>query len=56
MKKGEITSGELYKKLPDMNERTIRNYIKKLKETGLIELKEVVGKGKTRIIKIKDNI
>ena len=56
LKKGEITSGELYKKLPDMNERTVRNYIKKLKETGLIELKEVVGKGKTRMIKMKDNV
>lgn len=56
LKKGEITSGELYKKLPDMNERTVRNYIKKLKETGLIELKEVVGKGKTRMIRMKDNI
>jgi len=39
-----------------MNERTIRNYIKKLEETGLIELKEVVGKGKTRMIKMKDNV
>ncbi len=56
LKKGEITSGELYKKLSGMNERTIRNYIKKLEETGLIELKEVVGKGKTRIIRMKDNI
>jgi archaeal cell division control protein 6 len=56
LKKGEITSGELYKKLPDMNERTIRNYIKKLEETGLIELKEVVGKGKTRMIRMKDNV
>jgi len=56
LKKGEVTSGELYKKLPDMNERTIRNYIKKLEETGLIELKEVVGKGKTRVIKMKDNV
>ena len=56
LKKGEITSGELYKKLPGMNERTIRNYIKKLEETGLIELKEVVGKGKTRMIKMKDNV
>ncbi len=56
LKKKEITSGELYKKLPDMNERTIRNYIKKLKETGLIEVREVVGKGKTRMIKIKDNL
>jgi archaeal cell division control protein 6 len=56
LKKSEITSGELYKKLPDMNERTIRNYIKKLEETGLIELKEVVGKGKTRMIKMKDNV
>jgi archaeal cell division control protein 6 len=56
LKKSEITSGELYKKLPDMNERTIRNYIKKLEETGLIELKEVVGKGKTRMIRMKDNV
>lgn len=56
LKKGGITSGELYKKLPEMNERTIRNYIKKLEETGLIELKEVVGKGKTRMIKMKDNV
>ncbi len=56
LKKGEITSGELYKKLPGMNERTIRNYIKKLEETGLIELKEVVGKGKTRMIRMKDNV
>lgn len=56
LKKKEITSGELYKKLPDMNERTIRNYIKKLEETGLIELKEVVGKGKTRMIRMKDNV
>lgn len=55
LKKGNITSGELYKKLPEVNERTIRNYIKKLEETGLIEVKEVVGKGKTRLIKMKDN-
>jgi cell division control protein 6 len=55
LKKGEMNSGDLYKKLKDMNERTVRNYLNKLEESGIIEMAESVGKGRSRIIRLKNN-
>ncbi len=50
---GQIDSGELYEKL-DGNERTIRNYVKKLEKLGIIDSVNVTkGQGKTRVFKIR---
>ncbi len=58
-KKGEITSGALYK-LFDENERTIEEHVSRLEKLGIIEAKLLETKaekggvgGKTRLIKIK---
>lgn len=55
LKNGEISSGELYAKLDGMNERTVRNYLTKMEKSGIIEVKENVGKGRSRIIRLKSN-
>jgi cell division control protein 6 len=53
IKKGEITSGELYEKL-GMNERTVRNYLTRLESLGLIESEERATRGgRTRIFRLK---
>lgn len=48
--KGEITSGELYKRMNE-NERTIRNYLSRLEKLGIIETELDEKRGKTRIIR-----
>ena len=53
--RGEMKSGDLYKCLPDMNERTIRNYLNKLGESGIIEIIEGAGQGRSRIIRLKNS-
>ncbi len=50
--KGEVKSGELYKMF-DVSDRTIRNYLKRLEENGIIETYMVASKGKTRVIRLK---
>jgi len=52
--RGEIKSGELYGKMKEINERTLRNHLAKLEESGIITIEEVVGKGKTRIIRLRE--
>lgn len=47
-----INSGELYKKMKDINDRTVRNYIIKLSESGIIKI-EKGQKGNTRILKLR---
>jgi cell division control protein 6 len=53
LKKGEVTSGELYELLGGEADRTVRNHLKKLEMQGLIEMREAEGRGLTRVIKIK---
>ncbi len=50
--RGEVKSGDLYKEF-DVSDRTIRNHIKKLVDSGIIETYTVASKGKTRIIRLK---
>ncbi len=48
-----LTTGELYKKLKNMNERTVRNYLKRLEEKGLIRLTPLYSStGNTRMIEL----
>ncbi|MEM0437735.1 MAG: AAA family ATPase [Candidatus Micrarchaeia archaeon] len=53
LKNGPVQSGELYKKLDSINERTLRNYISKLIESGIIIAEEADGKGKSRMLRLK---
>lgn len=53
--KGEVRSGELYQMMKDVNERTLRNHLEKLIESGIVEITEVKGRGKTRIIRLVEN-
>ena len=47
----EMTSGELYAKLPDHSERIVRTYVNLLELKKLVELREKDdGRGKTRVI------
>ncbi|MEM3555648.1 MAG: AAA family ATPase [Candidatus Micrarchaeia archaeon] len=55
--RGEVTSKELYEKFKDETDRSIRNYVNRLCELGFLtaeEMKSKVGKGRTRLIKIKN--
>lgn len=53
LKEGPVQSGDLYKKLSSINERTLRNYISRLIESGIIIAEEADGKGKSRILKLR---
>ncbi len=50
---GRITSGELYEKMNDVNDRTLRNYINKLAESGIIDIKSGGSRGNSRILMIR---
>lgn len=52
----KIISGDLYARLKNINERTIRNYINRLKELDLIDIIELKSsKGNTRLLISKDD-
>lgn len=51
LKKGNLTSGQLYSRLPKAGERTIRNHIENLEKMGLISTQEIAGReGRSRKI------
>ncbi|MCX8205652.1 MAG: AAA family ATPase [Candidatus Micrarchaeota archaeon] len=53
LKDGPLQSGDLYRKLGSINERTLRNYIAKLVESGIIVAEEAEGKGKSRVLRLR---
>lgn len=53
LKEKELASGELYAKLPGINERTIRNYLSKLEESGIVDIVQSAGRGRSRVIRLK---
>jgi cell division control protein 6 len=48
----EVKSGDLYKKFSEINERSMRNYLKRLEESGIIETVPAEGRGRSRIIRL----
>ncbi|MGB9634880.1 MAG: Cdc6/Cdc18 family protein [Candidatus Micrarchaeia archaeon] len=47
---GEVKSGDLYKRFGKINERSMRNYLKRLEDSGIIETVPAKGRGRSRII------
>ncbi len=55
IKNKPISSGEIYKKVPNSSERTIRSYLKHLEELKLIKAEEINNRGRTRIFSLNFN-